>query len=722
MSETVHYRTCTLCDAQCRLRIAVRADGTVQTRGLDNDPWSRGHICAKGARIADLHFDPDRLKQPLVRRNGRLQPADWETALSEATERLVDLRKRYGQHSVGLYFGNPNVHHYDNLLAAALFTTFLQTRALFSARSVDNLPHAWASQHMFGDAMMIPVPDVDRATLLVVWGANPKVSNGGGMSSGDVHARMRGVQERGGRVMVLDPRRTETADAADEYLSIRPGSDAWLLLALIRELFQQGWVRSGRWRAWTRNVEALEQLALPYAPERVAPVVGLSAASIRQLARALATADRPCIYARLGVCTQAHGGVAAWLVVALTTLLDGLDEPGGLGFPTPAVDLREWMCWLGQRSDWSAGATAKADFPALTRELPVVAIPDEVAATGPHRLRGLVSVAGNLLRSAPDTRTMAAALDQLHMRVSLDLYCNETSAGADVVLPVSGPLEREHYPMGLALISTRNLVSWSAPVFSPEPDGPRTDWDVLTDLGLRIARAEGRTGWAALLRWVRWLGPRRILGAMVALGPHGKLRGGSVGLSSVMQHKTTIDLGSLQSRLPRILGTPDRLVDLAPPELRAGIERLDPLTIAPTDTHPLILLTRRTTRSVNSWLHNLPRLQAGRPRFVLEISPPDAAARGIQTDALVWVEARSGRLQSTARVTERVCPGVVTLPHGWGHTVDSSRLSVAKQSPGANYNLLTSRSAADPSTGTACYAVPCEVRAAAHERSVLTAD
>ena len=706
MTHRVHHRTCSLCDAQCRLALDVEDDVVVRVRGVPDDPWSAGHLCAKGARVADVHVDPDRVRRPWVRRGDTWRPADWSAALDLAVDRICDLRSRHGPDAVGLYFGNPNVHHYGNLFGAALITMLLGTRAVFSARSIDNLPHALAVHEMFGDALLMPVPDLDRATLLVVWGANPWVSNGGGMSSGDVRGKLRAVQERGGEVVVVDPRRTETADHADAHVRIQPGTDALLLLAVLHVVFRAGGVDLGRWRAWTDGLDELDTMVAAFPPGRVASTVGLSVAEIEHLAHRLMAAERPCLYARLGVCTQRFGGLSAWLVVVLATVLGTLDAEGGLRFATPAVDLAELVSALGAAGDFEPGATRGTGLPGLTRELPVAALPEEIETPGPGQVRGLISVAGNLRRSAPDSQRMARALDQLECHVSLDLYRNETSGRAHVLLPAASPLERDHYPMGMAVISSRNVASYSPPLSAPPAGGPRTDFDILVALGARIAWRERRLGWWVLARSLQRLGPRPLLRALIAVGPHGRLRGGALSLASLQADPHTRDLGPLVAQLPGRLRTPGRRVQLVPPRLRADLPRLEAALGDGSLRPEHILIGRRTTRSVNSWLHNVPRLVSGRPRCTAELSPADATRLGVGSGDSVRISTDRGALVVPVDVTDRVGPGVVTLPHGWGHDTPWAELGVAATHAGANANHLTELERVDRLTGTADFSVP----------------
>jgi anaerobic selenocysteine-containing dehydrogenase len=696
----VHRRTCSLCDALCRVRVEVEGGAVRRVTGEPDDPFSQGHVCPKAMGLKDLQEDPDRVRAPLRRVGSGWEEIGWEEALSEAADRLARVRRAHGRDAVGLYLGNPNSHHYANLLAMALVVPVLGTRARFSAISLDSLPHLVASREVMGHGLMGAVPDVDRTDLLLVLGANPWVANGGGMASGDVRRRVRGVVERGGQVIVLDPRRTETAEAASAYHAIRPGSDAALLLAIVHTLFAEGRVDAGAWRGWTDGLAAVEAAAARFPPARVAAATGLSAEVIVGLARALSEARTSVVYGRMGVCTQAFGGLAAWLLIVVNTLTGNLDRPGGLMLPRPAVDLLGVTGIVGQER--VAGATRGAGWPSFAGELPTAAMADEILRPGPGAVRGLLTVAGNPALSAPDSAGMARALASLEAHVAVDLYINETTRHAHLILPGLPPLEREHYPLGLASITVRTIAAWSAPLFPPS--GP-DDGETLLELASRLARAEGRWGWVAVGALMKRLGPRRLLDLLLRAGPYGVGRGG-LRLADLEASPLTVDLGALVPQLPGRLRTPGRRLQLAPALMLADLPRLEAWLDGPRPA--LVLIGRRDLRSNNSWMHNSERLVRGRDRCTLLVHPDDAAARGLGARAVV--RSAAGEVEVPVEVSDAVMPGVVSLPHGWGHA--GGRQAVAERRPGVNANQLTDAAVVDPLTGTAVFnGVPVEVEA-----------
>lgn len=704
MPPTVHHRTCCLCDAQCRLRIELDGGQITRIAGVPEDPFSRGHLCAKAVALKDLQHDPDRLRTPLRRRGEAWEEVGWDEALDEAADRLSALRLKHGKDAVGLYLGNPNIHHYRNLLALALCVPMLNTRARFSAQSLDNLPHALAAWQMFGHQLLMPVPDIDRADYVLVLGANPWVSNGGGMSSGDVRGRFTALKERGGRFVVLDPRRTETARAADAWYPLRPEGDAPLLLAMLHVVFAEGLVRPGPWTGWSSGLDALRAAAARFAPERVEAATGLSADEVRGLARELAAAERGVIYARLGTCTQRFGGLSSWLVYALCAVLGRLDTPGGLMFARSAVDLVALTSFESTRGSYTAGAARGSGLPAVGDELPAAALAEEITTPGEGQVRGLITVAGNPVLSAPNGPGLAAALDGLAFHVALDPYLQETSSRAHLVLPVSMPLEKDQYALGVATIGVRSVAAYSTALF--EPEGARDDWDVLTELGRRMAARERRWGWRLLFSAARWVGPRRILDGLLRIGPYGRLRGGALDLSVLERSALTVDLGPLVPCFPGRLRTRDRKVALAPALYLGDLARLERELEAPAPS--LVLIGRRDLRSANSWLHNCERLVRGKDRCTLLMNPGDAAARGVQDGAQVRVVSRVGAVEVTVALTDDLRPGVVSLPHGWGHR--GGKQAVAGRRAGVSANELTDACFVDALTGTAAFSgVPVEV-------------
>jgi anaerobic selenocysteine-containing dehydrogenase len=672
-----------LCEATCGVAIETEGERVVSVRGDDADPFSRGYICPKAAALADLHHDPDRLRRPIVRDGASWRELGWDEALDLVAERLLDVRRRHGKHAIAVYQGNPTAHNLGLMTFGQLALRSLGTKQMYSATSLDQLPHMLAALQMFGNQLLMPVPDIDRCDLFICLGANPLASNGSLMTAPDMRGRLRAIQSRGGRVIVLDPRRTETAEKADRHLFVRPGTDAHLLLAMIHEIFAAGLARVTR---PARGEAELRAAAAPWPAERAAAITGVPAAEIRELARALATTKRAVVYGRIGVCTQEHGGLAAWLCYAANAITGHLDEPGGLMFTTPAVDPVPLAARVGFDGGFARWRSRVSGAPEFGGELPMSVFAEEIETPGKDQVRALITSAGNPVLSAPGGPRIERALGGLDFMVSIDPYMNETTRLAHVILPPASALERSHYDAALAAVSVRNVAKYSPPVFERSADA-RHDWEIAIGLWTRLVlpRLARRATEAVLGR----LGPESIIDAALRIGPH------KLSLAKLRAAPHGIDLGPLEPRLPRRLNTRDRKVELASHVYLADLPRLDRTT--PTG---LVMIGRRHLRSNNSWLHNSERLVKGPPRCTLLVHPDDAAARGLANGSTARVSTASGTIELPVEVTDSMMPGVVSVPHGWGHGKAGVRLSVASRVPGASINDVIDPARIDTLSGT----------------------
>lgn len=761
---STHYHTCTLCEATCGITVEV-ADGRIGTiRGDSDDPFSRGHICPKAAALADLHGDADRLRRPLRRQASTWVEIGWEEAFDEVAARLAEVRARHGKHAIGVYQGNPTVHSLGLMTFGQLLSRQIRTRNHFSATSVDQLPHMLASLLMLGHQLLLPVPDVDRTDLLVVLGANPLVSNGSLMTAPDMRGRLRALKARGGKLVVIDPRRTETAAVADQHLFIKPGTDALLLLALIHTVFAESLARVGRLAGFTDGVETVRAVAADFAPEAVAAHVGIGAAEIRSLARLLATTARAVCYGRLGVCVQEYGGLAAWLINVLNIVTGHFDEPGGAMFTTPAADLVALSAHIGARGSYGRYRSRVRGLPEFGGELPVVTMAEEIDTPGPDQIRAMVVSAGNPVLSTPNGARLERALATLEFMVSVDFYLNETSRHAHIILPPTSPLERSHYDLAFNVLAVRNIARYVPGVVERAPD-ERHDWEIALELATRLGARKGMGGSliARALRMAgRRLGPEALLDLALRTGPYGMGKQG-LSLRMLKKHPHGMDLGPLEPRLPERLFTPAKRIELAPQPMMDDLGRLRDLvrggmpdtmpdqrldqrfdkahdragTAAgaasgdgdeqhqgPSDSQasPLSLIGRRQLRNNNSWLHNSQRLMKGKTRCTLLINPADARARNIAAGALVEVSSRVGQVVVPVEISADIMPGVVSLPHGFGHTRDGVRLRIAAEHAGASINDVTDEARFDPFSGTASLSgVPVTVVPAGTPAGVLTA-
>jgi anaerobic selenocysteine-containing dehydrogenase len=687
----LHYRGCTLCEAMCGLEIRHADGDVVSIRGDERDPFSRGHICPKGNALQDVHSDPERIRFPLRRRAGEWERVGWDEALDDIAARVRAIQRAHGRSAVGVYVGNPTAHHLGALLMIGPLLAALGTRNRYSATSLDQLPHMLAAWKLFGHQLLLPVPDIDRTQFFLCLGGNPMASNGSLMTAPGIRHRIRALQARGGRLVVVDPRRTETAAIADEHLFIRPGTDAWLLLALLQVIFAE------RLATPTPFVGGLDELAghvAGFTPEEAAAVTGVPADDIRRLARELAGAPRAIAYARTGLCTQEFGGLAAWLVYVLNVVTGNLDRAGGLMFSTPAVDPVPLAAVLRLRGSFDRYRSRVSGLPEFAGELPAAALAEEIDTAGEGQVRALIVHAGNPVLSSPNGARLERALPGLELLVCFDFYRNETTRHADYILPPPSPLESVEYDLAFSLLAVRDVARFSPALFDPPP-GTRQDWEALAGLATRLLRGRGvrgRIAAAVLHTAVKRLGAEGLLDVMLRLGPH------HVSLKRLKAAPHGLDLGPLRPRLPKRLYTPGKRIELVHDVYVADLERLR--AARPRDG--LVLIGRRHLRSNNSWMHNSRRLVKGKSRCTLMIHPADAAHRGLSDGAIAVVSSRAGEIRLPAEITEALMPGVVSIPHGWG-----------PDHAGVSANDVTDERHVDRLSGTAAFnGVPVSVSAA----------
>jgi anaerobic selenocysteine-containing dehydrogenase len=699
---STRFHTCTLCEATCGIAVTVQGDRVVDIRGDADDPFSRGYVCPKATALADLQHDPDRLRRPVVRAGDDWREVGWAEAFDLVGARLREVRARYGNDAVAVYQGNPSAHNLGLMTYGQALFRSLGTRNLYSATSVDQLPHMLAALLVLGNQVLMPVPDLDRTDLFVCLGANPAVSNGSIMTAPNVRARLKAIRARGGRVVVIDPRRTETAALADRHLFLRPGTDALLLLSVVQVLFAENLVRLGRLGRYVSGVDALRPAAANFAPEVTAAATGVAPEDVRWLARSLAGTPRAVLYGRVGTCTQEFGGLAAWLLLAVNVLTGHLDEVGGAMFTTPAVDAIPLLALTRLRGSLGRWHSRVRGLPEFGGELPVAALAEEIETPGRGQVRALITSAGNPVLSTPNGARLEKALAGLDFMVSIDPFVNETTRHADVILPPTVHLERSHYELALANYSVRNVAKYSPPVFRRGPD-QRHDWEICVELAARVL------GRAAALG--RRLPPEVLLDLALRTGPHGLRRGlHGLSLSRLRKQPHGVDLGPLEPRLPGRLGPLSRKINLAPRQYLDDLPRLRRRLREGGDG--LVLIGRSQLRSNNSWMHNSERLVKGRPRCTLLIHPDDAAERGLTDGELAALSSATGTIEVPVEITDTIMPGVVSLPHGWGHTRPGVRLAVATAHPGASINDITDEHFVDVLTGTAALSgVPVTVRA-----------
>ena len=677
-------RQCPLCEAHCGIRVHVSGtEEVLRIEGNPDDVLSKGYICPKATSLKTMHEDPKRLRTPMRRVGDDFEPISWAEAYAEIGQRIRDLRRRHGKDAVGIYQGNPTAHSTAALALEGL-KKVLGSRNIFSASSVDQFPQYLSSLLMFGDHTLLPVADIDRTDYLLVIGANPAVSNGSLSTMPDARGRLKAVQARGGRVVVLDPRRTETARLASEHVSIRPGGDPYLLLGMLNVIFAEGLDDPP---SWADGLDDVHRLAAQYPPDTAAAGSGVDAETITRLAREFARAGSAVAYGRLGVCHYATGSVTHWLINVLNAVTGNLDRAGGSMFPSPPVDLGGLLRTLWGPSSYDEYRSRGAGLPSLAGEMSVAAMPDEITRPGERQLRGLIVVAGNPAVSGPDASQVRAAMDELELLVCLDFYVSESARRADYILPPVSHLERSELDLVFPAFSVRNNVRYSPRVFEP-PEGSPEDWDIIYSLLAEVPRL------GLLRRVLRTVLPRvtaaPVTAGLILVGPRGRLRHPWKGLTAGRVKRTPggLDLGPLEPRLPSILRTKERRVRLAPAELLAAAADL----VAPAagSTYDLQLIGRRHLRSNNSWLNRVPAMGKGERRCTVLVHPDDAATRGIDDGQAVSVRSSVGTIELPAQLSDEMRPGVVSIPHGWGG-LDG----------GANANVLTDGALVDVLSGNA---------------------
>ncbi|MFM8793532.1 MAG: molybdopterin-dependent oxidoreductase [Acidimicrobiales bacterium] len=741
-------RTCPLCEATCGLEITVGpGEQVVRIRGDRDDVFSHGFICPKGSTLKQLHEDPDRLRRPLVRKNGVHVEVSWDEAWEAVAAGLSGVIDRHGRDALAVYGGNPGAHNLGSMLYNSVVYRSMGSHNKFSASTVDQIPKHVAGGYMFGTAQSIPVPDLDHTDYLVLLGANPYESNGSLCTAPDFPGRIEAIRARGGKVVTIDPRRTKTADNSDQWIDVKPGTDGLLLAAVINVLFAENLVKpEPRLASITDGIDELRAATAALTPESVETATGVAAATIRTLAREIAAAPTAAVYGRIGVNAVEFGTLNAWLIDSINLLTGNLDRRGGAMFTMPATGSATTRGQAGRGKGFSIGRghSRVSRKPEAMGEYPVAILAEEITTPGEGQVRGFICLSGNPVVSTPHSRQLDAALESLEFMVSVDIYLNETSRHADVVLPAPSALQKEHYDVGLYAYAVRNVANFSERVF-PLEDGQPDEWEILVRLGailqglpadtdpqviddamLRqsIGAAVATTGSPVhgrdadeifdLLSVDGRVGPARQIDLMLQTGPYGAGFGanpGGLSLQKLLDNPHGVDLGPLEPRLPEALRTPTGRIDIAPSLFLGEMNRLAEKK-ADMESAGMLLVGRRDLKSNNSWMHNIRVLTKGALSCTLHVHPDDAAGLGVSTGSVVRVTSRVGSVDVTAEVTDSVRRGVVSLPHGWGHNVPGTRMAVAAEKAGVNSNILTDDRTLDPLSGNASLnAIPVTLQA-----------
>jgi anaerobic selenocysteine-containing dehydrogenase len=740
------FRTCPLCEATCGLEITVNPqEQVVRIRGDQKDVFSHGFICPKGSTLKQLHEDPDRLRRPLVKRDGKHVEVSWEEAWQVVNDGLTGVIERHGRGALSAYLGNPNAHNLGPQLFSAVMLRSMGSRNVFSASTVDQVPKHVAGGLMFGTPQSIPVPDVDHTDYLMMLGANPYASNGSLCTSPDFPGRIQAIRARGGKVVVVDPRRTKTAEESDEWISIRPGTDGLFLAAMVNVMFAENLVSiEPRIASLLNGLDELRDAVAAFTPSAVQEVTGVSAETTARLARELCGAPTAAVYGRIGVNTVEFGTTNAWLIDAINVLTGNIDSRGGAMFTTPGTGSSTTRGAAGKGKGFAMGRghSRVSGKPEVLGEYPVAVLAEEITTPGENQVRALITVAGNPVLSTPHSNQLDAALAELEFMVSIDIYLNETTRHADVILPPPSALEKDHYDVGLYIYAVRNIANYSIPVLqkddaSPEEHeillklagilqglGPDNDplaleeqtiYAMVTgavsnsgsnihgrdaDEILNMLSAGGRRGTARNLDFALQTGP---YGAAFGANP------GGLSLDVLLANPHGVDLGALEPKMPEMLRTPSGRIELSPEVFINDLKRLKE-SMNGVDLDQMLLVGRRDLKSNNSWMHNIKVLTKGSLSCTAHIHPNDAARIGAVTGTALRIASRVGEVQVPAEVTDSVRPGVVSLPHGWGHSVPGTKMSVAGEKAGVNSNILTDDQVLDPLSGNAVLsAIPVTV-------------
>ena len=699
-NQQTHFQTCNLCEAMCGVEIITSGKQILSIKGDKNDTFSRGHICPKATALQDLHEDPDRLRQPIEKVNGEWKEISWEAAFDKTASYIKAVQNKYGRDAVGTYLGNPNVHNLGSMLYGRELLHAINTKNKFSATSVDQLPHHIIANKLFGHQLKVPVPDIDNCDHFLIIGANPVASNGSIMTAPDVKNRIKSITKKGGDVIVIDPRFTETAAIASQHHFIKPGSDVLLLLAMLNTLFSEKLAKPGRLKEFTPEWNQLAIDVEPYTAERVAPLTGIQAEDIKRLVHNFVSAKAAVFYGRMGTSVQAFGTLSQYLIMAFNILTGRLDARGGMMFTQPAADLFQHT----GKGHLGRTHSRVRKLPGFSGELPVSALAEDILTEGEGQIKAMVMMAGNPVLSTPNGQQLDIAFEQLDFMVSIDFYINESNRHADLILPPVSPLERSHYDLIFHLLAVRNTTKYNPPLFKADVKA-KQDWEILLELSHRL---RGKTDIKSqfLHKAKMLLGPEAQLDFMLRTGPYGGgmnlLKG--VSLRKLKNNPHGIDLGELKPIFPKGLKTKSKQIELNRAFFMADLPRVENYFFNEADKNsdkPFSLIGRRHVRSNNSWLHNSKRLVKGKNRCTLMIHPFDASALNIENSQTVKVESRVGHVELPAEITEEVMQGVVSIPHGFGHNKSGTAWKVAEAHAGVSVNDLSDEMQIDELSGNA---------------------
>jgi len=696
---STHYRACNICEATCGLVIKHQGNKILSIKGDKNDPLSKGHICPKGVALQDVYYDKDRLKQPVKKTETGWQTISWKEAFDEIAKKIKSTQKLQGRDSVAIYSGNPTVHNMGAMLFMPMFSKALKSKNRYSATSIDQLPDQLAAYLMFGHQLMVPVPDLDRTDCLLIIGANPVVSNGSMMTAPKVAQRLKDIRQRGGKVINVDPRYTETSKISDQHIAIKPSADVYLLLAMIHEVFASQKVNLRHVKDICLDLDELESCVSCYNCESVSQITGIKPAIIKSLVDDFCSAKSACCYTRFGASTQKFGTMTQWLGNVLNIITGNFDRVGGVMFTKPAVDILAPARKHVNRKVFAKYFSRIRKLPSFAGELPVSTLAEEILTQGSGQIKLLIVNSGNPVLSTPNGALMDKALKSLDYMVSIDFYINESSRHASIILPPTSALERPHYNLAFHTLAVQNTAKYSEALFKPNKQ-QRSDSQIFLELWSRLQKGGFINRIKTLLsKWlIFYKGEKGIINEALKKGPYEGLT-----VNKLIQSQHGIDLGALQSCLPDRLFTDSKKINLLPSEIKKDFVRVaNSLQADKTIEHDSIqLIGRRDPRTNNSWMHNSYRLVKGKKRCLLYIHSHDAKKHGFKQGEKVAVHSKKGKLQLPIKITDEMKPGVVSIPHGWGHVFSDTKIEVAKNHAGVNINLLMDETEIDALSGNA---------------------
>ena len=689
LDNKIHYRTCNLCEAMCGLEITYKEKKVISIVGDKKDPLSKGFICPKSLALKDLYEDPDRLKTPIKRTKNGWQEISWTEAFDEVEIQIKKIQEKYGNNAVATYQGNPNVHNVGSMLYGGPFLKSLKTKQKYSATSADQLPHHIASLKMFGHQMLIPIPDIERTDYLLILGANPAASNGSLLTAPGFPQKIKSIQKRGGKVINIDPRFTETSKISSQHLYINPGKDALFLLSLLHVIFDQGIEEKTHLSNYLKGLEEIKEIVKEYSPKKTAPLIGIDSLEIQKIAKDFMNSKTAVCYGRMGVSTQEYGGICQWLINVLNIVTNNMDKVGGAMFTKPAIDLVYMTGTQGKVGNFDRYRSRVHNLPEYSGELPVATLADEILTEGEGQIKMFICTAGNPVLSAPNGKKMEKALEKLDFMVSIDIYLNETSKYANIILPTTNGLETLHYDLVFHQLAIRNTAKLSEVLFEKD-ENQKHDWEILNELTERITEKKNS------------LTPEMMLDNMFQYSPY---KEANLSVNKLKENPNGIDLGSLQPLLIKRIFTVDKKINVSPQIFIDDLKRLDKELYKDTKEeetkYPFALIGRRHLRNNNSWMHNSKLLMKGKNRCTVLMSSKDANNLSITDHQKIKIISNVGSIELPVEISDEMKEGVLSIPHGFGHNRNGTKIKLAEENAGESINDLTDDNKIDKLTGNA---------------------